>query len=156
MILPRREDYTVLGSLERKRVMSTIKTHLIDLRSDTVTQPSEAMREATRHAEVGDDVMGEDPTVNQLESYAAKKQSTLFPFWGDILHIAGLQFAHPDWYIEDDIDGPQAAATRKHILQKVVKEGWMIAGAHLTHAGIGMVSKKAEGFVWTPSLIRNH
>lgn len=44
---------------------------VIDLRSDTVTKPSPAMREAIAHAEVGDDVYGEDPTVNRLEELAA-------------------------------------------------------------------------------------
>ena len=45
----------------------------IDLRSDTVTLPTEEMLEAIRHAELGDDVYGEDPTVNRLEELAAKK-----------------------------------------------------------------------------------
>ena len=45
----------------------------IDLRSDTVTLPTEEMLEAIRHAELGDDVYGEDPTVNKLEEMAAKK-----------------------------------------------------------------------------------
>jgi threonine aldolase len=44
---------------------------MIDLRSDTVTRPSIAMREAMCNAEVGDDVFGEDPTVNQLQSKVA-------------------------------------------------------------------------------------
>ncbi len=44
---------------------------MIDLRSDTVTKPDEAMREAARDAEVGDDVYREDPTVNDLEARAA-------------------------------------------------------------------------------------
>lgn len=44
---------------------------MIDLRSDTVTKPGTEMREAARDAEVGDDVYGEDPTVNQLEARAA-------------------------------------------------------------------------------------
>jgi threonine aldolase len=43
----------------------------VDLRSDTVTRPSETMREAAAAAEVGDDVYGEDPTVNDLEARAA-------------------------------------------------------------------------------------
>jgi len=43
----------------------------IDLRSDTVTKPGDRMREAARDAEVGDDVYGEDPTVNELERRAA-------------------------------------------------------------------------------------
>jgi threonine aldolase len=53
----------------------------IDLRSDTVTRPTAAMREAMMAAEVGDDVYGEDPTVNRLQERAAEllgKESTLF------------------------------------------------------------------------------
>jgi threonine aldolase len=46
---------------------------LVDLRSDTVTQPTPEMRAAMASAEVGDDVMGEDPTVNRLEALAAEK-----------------------------------------------------------------------------------
>jgi threonine aldolase len=45
----------------------------IDLRSDTVTLPTEEMLEAIRHAELGDDVFREDPTVNRLEEMAAAK-----------------------------------------------------------------------------------
>jgi threonine aldolase len=43
----------------------------IDLRSDTVTQPTPAMLDAMMHAEVGDDVFGEDPSINRLEEMAA-------------------------------------------------------------------------------------
>jgi len=53
----------------------------IDLRSDTVTRPTPAMREAMANAEVGDDVFGEDPTVNRLEAAAAErvgKEAALF------------------------------------------------------------------------------
>ena len=46
--------------------------HWIDLRSDTVTQPSAAMRAAMAAAPVGDDVYGDDPTVNRLQDYAAE------------------------------------------------------------------------------------
>ena len=46
---------------------------MIDLRSDTVTRPNDPMREAARTAEVGDDVYGEDPTVNELERRAAEQ-----------------------------------------------------------------------------------
>lgn len=46
---------------------------IVDLRSDTVTVPTEEMREAMYRAEVGDDVYGEDPTVNRLEELAAEK-----------------------------------------------------------------------------------
>ena len=45
--------------------------HVIDLRSDTLTQPTAEMRKAMAEAEVGDDVYREDPTVNRLEDLAA-------------------------------------------------------------------------------------
>lgn len=54
---------------------------MIDLRSDTVTRPTAAMRAAMASAEVGDDVYGEDPTVNRLQDRAAEmfeKESALF------------------------------------------------------------------------------
>ena len=54
---------------------------IIDLRSDTVTKPTAAMREAMARAEVGDDVYGEDPTVNRLQTLAADmlgKEAALF------------------------------------------------------------------------------
>ena len=49
---------------------------LIDLRSDTVTLPTPAMREAMSRAEVGDDVFGEDPTINRLEEMTAERMGT--------------------------------------------------------------------------------
>ena len=45
---------------------------MIDLRSDTVTQPTEGMRKAMFAADVGDDVLGDDPTVIELQNKAAK------------------------------------------------------------------------------------
>ncbi len=55
--------------------------HMVDLRSDTVTRPTAAMRAAMATAEVGDDVYGEDPTVNRLEQRAAEvlgKEAAIF------------------------------------------------------------------------------
>jgi threonine aldolase len=54
---------------------------MIDLRSDTITRPTAAMREAMAQAEVGDDVLGDDPTVQALEAEVARitgKQAALF------------------------------------------------------------------------------
>ncbi len=68
----------------------------IDLRSDTVTRPTPAMREAMACAEVGDDVFGEDPTVKQLEEMAAQrmgKEAALFVASGTMANII-CQMAH--------------------------------------------------------------
>jgi hypothetical protein len=53
--------------------MRTGPKEIIDLRSDTVTLPTDEMLDAIRHAELGDDVFGEDPTVNRLEKLAAER-----------------------------------------------------------------------------------
>ncbi len=66
----------------------------IDLRSDTVTRPTPAMREAIAQAEVGDDVYGEDPTVNRLQARAAEmlgKQAALFVTSGTMGNQASLR-----------------------------------------------------------------
>ena len=65
----------------------------IDLRSDTVTQPTPAMREAMAKAPVGDDVYGEDPSVNRLQEMAAElmgKEAGLFVPSGTMGNLAGI------------------------------------------------------------------
>ena len=66
----------------------------LDLRSDTVTRPTPAMREAIARAEVGDDVYGEDPSVNALEARAAEllgKPAALFVMSGTMGNQASLR-----------------------------------------------------------------
>src|SRR5262249_1793558 len=65
----------------------------IDLRSDTVTKPSEAMRRAMAEAPVGDDVYGEDPTVNLLQKRVAEllgKEDALFVSSGSMGNLIAL------------------------------------------------------------------
>ena len=65
----------------------------IDLRSDTVTQPTPEMREAMANAPVGDDVFGDDPTINQLQELAAEKvgkQAGLFVPSGTMGNLAAI------------------------------------------------------------------
>lgn len=70
---------------------STVK--LIDLRSDTVTQPTPAMRDAMYRAEVGDDGYGEDPTINRLEAMAAEamgKEAAMFCASGTMSNLVAV------------------------------------------------------------------
>lgn len=67
------------------------EVRVVDLRSDTVTHPSPAMRQAMFEAELGDDVFGEDPTVNRLEAMAAEllgKEDATFVASGTMGNIA--------------------------------------------------------------------
>jgi threonine aldolase len=69
---------------------------IVDLRSDTITQPTPAMRKAMAEARVGDDVFGEDPTVRQLEETAAGrlgKDAGLFVASGTMANLVS-QLAH--------------------------------------------------------------
>ncbi len=65
----------------------------IDLRSDTVTQPTDAMREAMMAADLGDDVFGDDPTVNALEKKSAElmeKEAALFVPSGTMANLLAI------------------------------------------------------------------
>ncbi|MEX0335407.1 low-specificity L-threonine aldolase [Vibrio tubiashii] len=65
----------------------------MDFRSDTVTKPTEAMRKAMAEALVGDDVYGDDPTVNELEQWAAERhgfEAALFTTSGTQANLLGL------------------------------------------------------------------
>ena len=66
---------------------------MIDLRSDTFTKPTQEMRAAIASAEVGDDVFGEDPTVNRLEAQAAEllgKEAGVFVPSGTQSNLIGI------------------------------------------------------------------
>jgi threonine aldolase len=76
----------VSGTIAKSGMRSAVDSvtrldNIVDLRSDTVTRPTPEMRRAMAEAEVGDDVYGEDPTVNRLEKRAAEiflKEAALF------------------------------------------------------------------------------
>jgi threonine aldolase len=64
----KRAHLSLFSHAKEKKTM-----RIVDLRSDTLTQPTPSMRQAMANAEVGDDVFGEDPSVNRLEELAAEK-----------------------------------------------------------------------------------
>jgi threonine aldolase len=73
-------------------------TTVVDLRSDTVTKPTAAMREAMAAAEVGDDVFGEDPTVNALQAEVAAlfgHEAALFTPTGSMANQIAIQLVVP-------------------------------------------------------------
>lgn len=79
--LSRGTKFTPFSSMVESFHEEESKMRIIDIRSDTVTTPTERMRKAMYEAEVGDDVYQDDPTVNKLEELAAQmvgKQAALF------------------------------------------------------------------------------
>src|SRR4029079_8175003 len=72
----------ILATAEGKQMSAAV-----DLRSDTVTRPSAGMRRAMAQAELGDDVFGDDPTVNRLQAKAAE----MFGFEAALFFPSGTQ-----------------------------------------------------------------
>lgn len=69
--------------------------YIVDLRSDTVTKPTKAMKHAMVNSALGDDVYGEDPTVNALESKVATllgKQAALFVPSGTMANLIAREY----------------------------------------------------------------
>lgn len=115
---------------------------MIDLRSDTVTRPSLAMREAMVSAPVGDDVLGDDPTVIRLEAYVADllgKEDAVYVPSGSMANQIGLRVhtRHGDRIVMD-----AGAHIRIHE-----------SGAPATLAGVSIVPVDGDLGVFTPEQV---
>src|SRR5258708_26430719 len=107
---------------------------LIDLRSDTVTRPSAAMRRAMAEAPVGDDQYGDDPSVNLLQERVAQllgKQAALFVPSGTMANQIGLKLMTQPG---DDV-----------ILGHETHMVWHEAGAGAANAGVQFTAIGTEG-----------
>jgi glyoxylase-like metal-dependent hydrolase (beta-lactamase superfamily II) len=70
--------------------------------------------------------------------------------WGDLVHHAAVQFARPEvtWAYDDDPE--QARASRLALMEQAVEAGWIVAGAHLPHPGIGRIERDGTGYAFFP------
>ncbi|NHJ39456.1 MAG: threonine aldolase [Asgard group archaeon] len=117
----------------------------IDLRSDTVTMPSEEMMEAIQKAKLGDDVYGEDPTVNELQEKAAKilgKEAALLVCSGTMGNICGL--------VGQTQKGDEVILEKNsHIFLHEVAAAAVIGGLQMrTIEGV-------DGYKLTPEMVKN-
>jgi glyoxylase-like metal-dependent hydrolase (beta-lactamase superfamily II) len=71
--------------------------------------------------------------------------------WGDLVHVAAVQFAQPDVAIQFDSNTKSAVIQRKKAFADAAKQGYWVAGAHLPFPGIGHVRKEGKGYVWVPA-----
>jgi threonine aldolase len=151
---------------------------MIDLRSDTVTKPTPAMRRAMMEAEVGDDVYGEDPTVNRLERRAAEiagKEAALFVPTGTMgntigvklhtepgqevicdsrAHVLDYELAMVAWFSSCVV---RAVPTEKGILSWEDVRRHIRGGPHCAPTGLVEIENThnmAGGTVYPPSTIR--
>ncbi|RUO62137.1 MBL fold metallo-hydrolase [Pseudidiomarina insulisalsae] len=83
--------------------------------------------------------------------YRVESDAETMVIWGDTLHVAAVQFAHPEVTIAYDSNPDEARAQRLQLLEKVAAEGHWVAGAHISFPGIGRVKKEADGYRWVPA-----
>ncbi len=69
--------------------------------------------------------------------------------WGDLVHHP-VQFARPDVTWKFDEDPPQAKATRASLFERIIVEGWLVAGAHLPHPGVGRLERAGASYRFHP------
>ncbi|MDR2598040.1 MAG: MBL fold metallo-hydrolase [Treponema sp.] len=70
---------------------------------------------------------------------------------GDLLHVALVQFAHPEISATYDMDQKEAAAVRRQVLEYAAANNITLAGMHIVYPGTGKVTKDGDGFKFTPS-----
>jgi glyoxylase-like metal-dependent hydrolase (beta-lactamase superfamily II) len=70
--------------------------------------------------------------------------------WGDVVHMAALQFEKPDWSLAFDTDQGRAAETRKRVFDMAASDGLLVAGMHLPFPGLGRVTRRGEAYAFAP------
>ena len=83
-------------------------------------------------------------------TYVVESRGQKLVFWGDLMHVAAVQFPDPAVTIRFDVDPRAAAVQRKRAYAEAAKEGYLVAGAHLAFPGIGRLRSLGAGFVFVP------
>lgn len=82
--------------------------------------------------------------------YVIQSKGQKLVLWGDLMHVAAVQFADPSVTIEFDTDSKAAAVQRKKAYADAAKGGYWVAGAHLSFPGIGHLRGEGKGYTWVP------
>jgi len=71
--------------------------------------------------------------------------------WGDLMHVAAVQFPDPSVTIQFDIDSKAAAPQRKKAYADAARNGYYVAVAHVSFPGIGQLRADGKGYRWLPA-----
>jgi glyoxylase-like metal-dependent hydrolase (beta-lactamase superfamily II) len=83
--------------------------------------------------------------------YVAESEGSRIVFWGDLLHVAAVQFSWPSTTIQFDSDSRAAAPARMKNLADAARQGYFVALAHVSFPGIGQVRANGKGYLWLPA-----
>jgi glyoxylase-like metal-dependent hydrolase (beta-lactamase superfamily II) len=83
-------------------------------------------------------------------TYIVESKGAKLELWGDLMHVAAVQFADPAVTIKFDSDSKAAAAQRKSAYADAAKNGYLVAAAHLPFPGVGHLRAEGKGYVFIP------
>lgn len=83
--------------------------------------------------------------------YAVESKGQRLMLWGDLMHVAAVQFPNPDVTIRFDTDSKAAAAQRKKLFAEAAARGYWVGAAHLPFPGIGHLRADGKGYDWIPA-----
>ena len=87
--------------------------------------------------------------------YAIESKGEKLVLWGDLMHVAAVQFAQPSVTVRFDTDPKNAAAERKKAFADAAKQGYWVGAAHLAFPGIGHLRAEGSGYVFVPANYSN-
>jgi glyoxylase-like metal-dependent hydrolase (beta-lactamase superfamily II) len=83
-------------------------------------------------------------------TYAIESRGQKLVLWGDLMHVAAVQFVEPQVTISFDSDSKAAAAQRALAYADAARGRYLVAGAHLPFPGLGHVRAEGSGYAWVP------
>ena len=82
--------------------------------------------------------------------YLVESQGRKLMLWGDLMHVAAVQFPEPSVTIAFDTDSKRAAIQRKRAYAEAAKQGYLVGSAHLSFPGLGHLRAQGKGYAWLP------
>ena len=83
-------------------------------------------------------------------TYMVESKGQKLVLWGDLVHVAAVQFDDPSVTIQFDADTKQAAAARKRAYADAAKGGYLVAASHIAFPGVGHVRASGKAYTWVP------
>jgi glyoxylase-like metal-dependent hydrolase (beta-lactamase superfamily II) len=82
--------------------------------------------------------------------YLVESKGQKLMLWGDLMHVAAVQFDKPEVTIQFDTDSKAARAQRLKVFAMAAKEGYIVGAAHVSYPGLGHLRAEGKGYVWVP------
>jgi glyoxylase-like metal-dependent hydrolase (beta-lactamase superfamily II) len=84
-------------------------------------------------------------------TYVVESKGDKLVLWGDLMHVAAVQFAEPSVTIRFDVDSKAAARARKLAYADAAKNGYWVGAAHIAFPGLGHLRAEGSGYLWIPA-----